>query len=103
MAFDRTVSHLRVCSEHCMGALKGRFQCLHGLRVNINSNSDHVKACCWITIAIILHNLVIDVEGGNTVGQFGDIHQRAEEEADGGPHEESDGGGSEEAGEEKRK
>jgi hypothetical protein len=86
-----------------MGALKGQFQCLRGLRVNINSNSNHVKACRWITIAIILHNLVIDVEGGNSVGQFRDIHQRAEEEADRGPHEESDGGGSEEAGEEKRK
>jgi hypothetical protein len=30
-AFDHVVSHLRVCSEHCMGALKGCFQCLCGL------------------------------------------------------------------------
>ena len=29
--FDNMVSHLRICSEHCMGALKGRFQCLRGL------------------------------------------------------------------------
>ena len=86
-----------------MGALKCRFQCLCGLQVNINSNSDHVKACCWITIAIILHNLVIDVEGGDPVGQFGDIHQQAEEEVDRGPHEELDSGGSEVAGEDKRK
>ena len=49
---------------------------------NIDSNSDHVKACHWITIAIILHNLVIDVEGGDSVGQFGDIHRQAEEEVD---------------------
>lgn len=46
-----------------MGALKGRFQCLRGLCVNINSNADHIKACQWITVAIILHNLIIDVEG----------------------------------------
>jgi len=26
--FDKTIAHLRVRSEHCMGALKGRFQCL---------------------------------------------------------------------------
>ena len=84
--FDCTVSHFQVQSEHCMGALKCRFQCLCGLQVNINSNSDHVKACCWITIAIILHNLVIDVEGGDSVGQFGDIHWQAEEEVDRGPH-----------------
>jgi hypothetical protein len=86
-----------------MGALKGRFQCLCGLHVNINSNSDHLKACRWITIAIILHNLVIDVEGGNSAGQFGGIHQKAEEETDRGPHHEPDDNGSEEVGEEKRR
>ncbi|KAG2055033.1 hypothetical protein BDR06DRAFT_867627, partial [Suillus hirtellus] len=26
--FDKAVAHLRVCSEHCMGALKGHWQCL---------------------------------------------------------------------------
>lgn len=62
--FDRMVSHLRIRSEHCLGALKGRFQCLRGLRVEISNNEQHVKACRWITIAIILHNLIIDVEGG---------------------------------------
>jgi hypothetical protein len=61
--FDKTAAHLRIRSEHCMGALKGRFQCLRGLRVNIQSNNNHVSACLWITIAIILHNLIIDVEG----------------------------------------
>jgi hypothetical protein len=61
--FDKAVAHLCVHSEHCMGALKGRFQCLRGLRVNINSNADHIKACQWIMVAIILHNLIIDVEG----------------------------------------
>lgn len=61
--FDNMVSHLRIRSEHCMGALKGRFQCLRGLRVSIDSADDHIQACQWITIAIILHNLVIDVEG----------------------------------------
>ena len=29
--FDKAVSHLWVHSEHCMGALKSCFQCLHGL------------------------------------------------------------------------
>jgi len=100
--FDRAVSHLRVRSEHCMGALKGQFQCLQGLRVNINSNSDHVQACHWITIAIILHNMVIDVEGGNSAGQFGSIHRRVEEEEDRG-HRDEPNDDPEEAGEEKRK
>lgn len=65
--FDKTVAHLRIRSEHCMGALKGRFQCLRGLRVDINNKSDHVAACRWITIAIILHNIIIEVEGGEAV------------------------------------
>ena len=62
--FDRAVSHLRVHSEHCMGALKGHFQCLCGLHVAINCPDDHVRATRWMTCAIILHNLVIDVDGG---------------------------------------
>ena len=57
--FDHAVSHLRVRSEHCMGALKGRFQCLRGLRVAINSPESHFKAMRWMKVAIILHNLVI--------------------------------------------
>lgn len=60
--FDRYVSRLRVRSEHTMGALKGRFQCLRGLRISVDSKTEHVAACNWVTIAIILHNLVIDVE-----------------------------------------
>lgn len=61
--FDKQASNICVRSEHCMGALKGHFQCLKGLRVQINSNTDHIKACQWITAAIILHNLIIDTEG----------------------------------------
>lgn len=60
--FDAQVSRLRVRSEHCIGELKGRFQSLRGLRVSINSYEDHVHALRWITVAIILHNLIIDVK-----------------------------------------
>ena len=61
--FDAAVSHLHVRSEHCMGALKGRWQCLRGLRVLINSKRQHIKACRWISVAIILHNIGIDIKG----------------------------------------
>jgi len=43
--FDKAVAHLCVRFEHCMGALKGRFQCLRGLHISINSPDDHVQAC----------------------------------------------------------
>ena len=86
--FDKVVASLRVRSEHCMGALKGRFQCLRGLRVNINSKQDHYKACRWITVAIILHNLIIDVEGNESAAYFGNVHGPEEEEQDTGINQE---------------
>lgn len=77
-------------SEHCMGALKGRFQCVRGLRVNINTPDDHIRACQWITIAIILHNLIIDVEGTVSGRHFQPTHTPLEEEEDTGEVDEED-------------
>jgi DDE superfamily endonuclease len=82
--FDHMVAHLRIRSEHCMGALKGCFQCLHGLRVNINNTGDHKRACRWITIAIILHNLIIDVEGQQSGALFAPLHTAVHEREDHG-------------------
>ncbi|KAG6834449.1 hypothetical protein H0H93_009567 [Arthromyces matolae] len=62
--FDRYAARLRVRSEHTMGALKGR------LRLPINTKKEHVAACRWVTIAIILHNLIVDFEGPASVAQF---------------------------------
>lgn len=88
-----------------MGALKGRFQALRGLRVWIRSNEDHKKALQWITVAIILHNLIIDVEGHKSGAIFAPYYTEAEEREDtqdrgeqNEPPEEA-----EEAGEHKRK
>ena len=74
-----------------MGALKGRFQCLHGLRVNINSNVEHAKALSWITAAIILHNLIIDVEGNTFAAHFAAEHGLEEEFIDHGGQDEPQG------------
>ena len=82
--FDRYVSHLRVQSEHTMGALKGRFQCLCELQVQINSKSEHVMACGWVMVAIILHNLIIDIKGVRSAGQFTNIYTTIEEDEDTG-------------------
>jgi DDE superfamily endonuclease len=80
--FDRYVSRLRVRSEHAMGALKGRFQCLRGLRLQINSKSDHVAACRWVTITIILHNIIVDLEGNKSAAAFAHVHTQVQEEED---------------------
>ena len=77
--FDMLVARLHVRSEHCMGALKGCFQSLQGLRISINSKKEHHLACRWITIAIILHNLIIDVEGSKSGAHFAKDHGQAEE------------------------
>jgi hypothetical protein len=73
-----------------MGALKGRFQCLRGLRVNIFNNREHKKACRWVTIAIILHNLVIEVEGSESAAEFVPSHTPVQEEEDTGNYEDID-------------
>jgi hypothetical protein len=82
--FNKFVANLRVQSEHCMGALKGRFQCLQGLQISINSKQDHHFACQWIMIAIILHNLVIDVEGATSAAHFAQDYHHQEEFEDHG-------------------
>ena len=48
----------------------------------------HIAAHQWILICIILHNLVIEVEGGQHGAYFSLQHGRAEEEEDRGPHDE---------------
>ena len=61
--------------------------------------SKHVTGLVLLSFSTIL--LLMSKKGGNSVGQFGDINQSAEKEAD--RHEESDGDGSKETGEEKCK
>jgi len=56
--------------------------------VNINSNSQHVAACQWLTICIILHNLVIEVESGQHSAYFTLQHGRVEEEDNRALHDE---------------
>ncbi|THU93188.1 hypothetical protein K435DRAFT_592954, partial [Dendrothele bispora CBS 962.96] len=63
LKFDTALSRLRVESEHCLGSLKGRFQCLKGLRVGIDSKEQHYQATRWMTVPVILHNMILDVEG----------------------------------------
>jgi len=80
--FNKVVAHLRVRSEHCMGALKSRWQCLRGLRVRIHDRDSHMDACRWMTVCIILHNLVVEVEGIDTELEALDIHGQDEEAED---------------------
>ena len=55
---------MRIRSEHTIGYLKGRFSSLRGLRQQINSKRDHEIAINWIITCVILHNIILDIEGG---------------------------------------
>ena len=72
------------------------------LCVDINSNGDYVETCQWITIAIIIHNMVIDIKGTNADASFGHLHTMTEELEDRGiPQELMDEDEMEKAGESK--
>jgi hypothetical protein len=67
-----------------MGALKGRWQSLRGLRIPINTQEDHYKACRWVSCCILLHNAVLDIDGWAAGAHFSGLHTRAEEVEDRG-------------------
>ena len=60
--------------------------------MNITSNSKHAYALCWITVAIILHNLIIDVEGNSFASHFTPDHGHEQEFEDRGGQDEPQGG-----------
>ncbi|KAI9511074.1 hypothetical protein F5148DRAFT_1147141 [Russula earlei] len=48
------------------------------------TKSEHVKACWWITIAIILHNMVIEFGESGSAAQLLPIHGQDQEEEETG-------------------
>ncbi|KAF9502760.1 hypothetical protein BS47DRAFT_1284980, partial [Hydnum rufescens UP504] len=62
--FNYYLSRVRVKSEHTMGYLMGRFGSLQSLRQQISCPRDHKLAVNWIMVCLILHNLIISIEGG---------------------------------------
>jgi hypothetical protein len=59
---DPLLFQIRIRSEHAIGALKGRFQSLRGLRLYINTRKHHEAAIEWIRTCLILHNLILHHE-----------------------------------------
>lgn len=56
---------VRIRSEHAIGLLKGRFQALKELRIQIDSVQRHKWAVMFVRCCIILHNLVLRIEEGD--------------------------------------
>ncbi|EMD30820.1 hypothetical protein CERSUDRAFT_40060, partial [Gelatoporia subvermispora B] len=57
--FNYWHSRLRVQVECAIGLLKGTWQSLHELRIQIKNLHAHAWAIIWIRCALILHNLII--------------------------------------------
>ena len=55
-------TQVRVRVEHVFAALKGRFQSLRELRLQVRTKKDIQVAVHWIQCCIILHNMIIDFE-----------------------------------------
>lgn len=61
--FNFFLSTIRIRVEHAIGLLKGRFQSLRELRIQIGSKQKHRWAILWIRCCIVISNLIIRLEG----------------------------------------
>ncbi|KAA1097917.1 hypothetical protein PGT21_023889 [Puccinia graminis f. sp. tritici] len=71
--FNQHLSSLRVCNEHCIGLLKGRFQSLRGLRKDLNSAGTMEKITHWISACVILHNFLLSDQSPDVFTDVDDI------------------------------
>ncbi|KDQ52058.1 hypothetical protein JAAARDRAFT_91379, partial [Jaapia argillacea MUCL 33604] len=60
--FNNHVSMVRIRSEHAIGFLKGHFQSLKSLRVNIKDETSHKFATYWVIACIAVHAYAMQCE-----------------------------------------
>jgi hypothetical protein len=56
---------IRIHIEHTMGLLKGTFQSLKEIRIQLINTKCHMIIIMWACVCIVLHNLIIRIEGDN--------------------------------------
>jgi hypothetical protein len=56
---------IRICVEHTVGLLKGTFQSLKEIRIQLTDTRRHMIIIMWARVCIVLHNLIIRIEGDN--------------------------------------
>ncbi|KAE8217893.1 hypothetical protein CF326_g9307, partial [Tilletia indica] len=71
--FNYAVSNVRVRSEHAFGYLKGRFQCLRGLRQLVRDEFDHQRLSVTVIGALVAHNLALRWDGNEERATFLDL------------------------------
>jgi hypothetical protein len=61
--FNTLLAQVRIASEHCIGILKGRFQCLKRINIKLKNGRKEVKEVVDIVGAcMVIHNLLINYE-----------------------------------------
>nr|GAT51776.1 predicted protein [Mycena chlorophos] len=60
--FNKTVSKLRIRSEHAIGFLKGRFYSLKNLRIVIRDAKSHRFATYWVAACVSMHAFAMVAE-----------------------------------------
>ena len=60
--FNLNLSRIRIKSEHAIDYLKGRFQSLKELRIQIHGPEDVTFAMAWVNACIVLHSFYLDDE-----------------------------------------
>ena len=56
---------IHICVEHTMGLLKGTFQSLKEIRIQLTNTRCHMIIIMWAHVCIVLHNLIICIKGDN--------------------------------------
>ncbi|KNZ57232.1 uncharacterized protein VP01_2204g4 [Puccinia sorghi] len=59
LRFNQYLASLRVCNKHCIGILKGRFQLLRGLRLELTSVKSMGRITQWVGACLILHKYIL--------------------------------------------
>ena len=60
--FNHVAAHLRIVSEHTIGAWKNRFSSCKELRRQIRTAEDVTYICRWMTACVVLHNMMMDFD-----------------------------------------
>lgn len=77
---------IRIRVEHAIGLLKGRFQSLFQLRIQVYTHEKHLWAIMWIRCCIILHNLILRIEAGNINSDWREELYRVWDSVEGNEH-----------------